>query len=64
MTVVPMGINLDLVEQAKTLRFSDTRLDGKLVLLYVGTMSRTRKLELLIRMLCFIKINTLTSFLF
>jgi glycosyltransferase involved in cell wall biosynthesis len=51
MTPVPMGINLDSVRRAEASGVSVAGLNGKRILLYVGTMTRVRKIEFLLQML-------------
>ncbi|NOY72312.1 MAG: glycosyltransferase family 4 protein [Gammaproteobacteria bacterium] len=51
MTPVPMGINLDQVDNTQISRLGNTNWQAKTVLVYMGTMVRVRRIEFLIQML-------------
>jgi len=51
MMPVPMGINLDNVLNSNELPMVDARLEGKKVLMYLGTMVRDRRIEFLVEMM-------------
>ena len=55
MTPVPMGIHLEDCHRAKIVPASDSRLVGRRVLVYLGSLERPRRIELLFDMLALVK---------
>jgi len=55
MTPVPMGVDTELAELGDAPLLDDLRLEGKQVLVYLGTLDRVRKIEILFQMLTLIK---------
>jgi glycosyltransferase involved in cell wall biosynthesis len=51
MTPVPMGVDLELAHAQNIAASDDTRLQDKLVLVYLGTLDRARSIEVLFQML-------------
>lgn len=51
MTPVPMGIDLELVENSKLPDIDDGRLSGKRFLVYLGALDRTRQIDFLFEVL-------------
>jgi glycosyltransferase involved in cell wall biosynthesis len=54
MTSVPMGVDLELMQLHLITPSEDVRLEGKLVLVYLGTLDRTRSIEMLFHMLAIV----------
>lgn len=57
MTPVPMGVDTEVVTLEHILPSDDTRLVGKRVLIYLGTMDPVRQLEVLFEMLVIVKVQ-------
>ncbi len=55
MTSVPMGIDLDVAQPEKIPPSEDPRLSGRRVLVYLGTLDRPRRIEVLFEMLAQIR---------
>jgi len=55
MTPVPMGINLDQLDNAQLPQLSNTNWQTKTALVYMGTMVRVRRIEFLIQMLSLVR---------
>ena len=55
MTPVPMGVDLENAQPDKIIASDDVRLKGKRVIVYLGTLDRVRKIEVLFEMLAIIQ---------
>jgi glycosyltransferase involved in cell wall biosynthesis len=55
MTAVPMGVDLDQAQRDNIPPSDDPRLAGKKVAIYLGTLDRTRKVEMLFQMLASVR---------
>ncbi len=55
MTPIPMGVDLENAQPDKTKASDDVRLIGKRVIVYLGTLDRVRKIEVLFEMLAIIQ---------
>ncbi len=55
MTPVPMGVDVEALQNLEILPVNDTRLTGKRVLVYLGTLDRPRRIEILFEMLAIVK---------
>ncbi len=55
MTPVPMGVDTDVSNPETIQPADDRRLEGKRVLVYLGTLDRVRRIEILLQMLALIK---------
>ena len=55
MTPVPMGVDLEIAQPEKIVPSDDVRLVAKRVLIYLGTLDRVRKIEVLFEMLAIVK---------
>ncbi|CAN4276171.1 RfaG Glycosyltransferase [Methylophilaceae bacterium] len=55
MTPIPMGVDLENAQPDKTIASDDVRLIGKRVIVYLGTLDRVRKIEVLFEMLAIIQ---------
>lgn len=55
MTPVPMAVDLDTAKIADIIPSNDTRLHGKRVIIYMGTLDRTRNIEVLFQMLVLVR---------
>ncbi len=51
MTAVPMGVDLERADPAKVVPIEDPFIDGKRVVVYLGTLHRSRRIELLVEMI-------------
>jgi glycosyltransferase involved in cell wall biosynthesis len=51
MTPVPMGVNLAIFNEEAVVPVDDVRLDGRLPIVYVGTLTRIRKMDFIIHVL-------------
>lgn len=57
MTPVPMGVDIDALQNKQLLPVINEQLSNKRVIVYLGTMVRTRKIEILFEMLAIIKMK-------
>jgi glycosyltransferase involved in cell wall biosynthesis len=57
MTSVPMGVDMEALQENKILPSDDLRLVGKRVLVYLGTLDGPRRVETLFEMLSIIKLQ-------
>jgi glycosyltransferase involved in cell wall biosynthesis len=55
MTPVPMGVDMEALQGNEIVPMDDRRLDGKRVLVYLGTLDQPRQIEILFEMLVIIK---------
>lgn len=55
MTPVPMGVDMEALQNLEILPVDDMRLAGKRVLVYLGTLDRPRRIEILFEMLAIVK---------
>lgn len=55
MTTVPMGVDVEAVQSEEIQSNDDERLNGKRVIVYLGTLDRTRHIEVLFEMLAQIR---------
>lgn len=55
MTPVPMGIDIDGVERARVGDLADPRLQGRVPLVYLGTMVRLRRIDVLLHAMVLIR---------
>jgi glycosyltransferase involved in cell wall biosynthesis len=55
MTPIPMGVDLENAQPDKIIASDDVRLIGKRVIVYLGTLDRVRKIEVLFEMLAIIQ---------
>jgi glycosyltransferase involved in cell wall biosynthesis len=55
MTAVPMGVDLESAEPGQIASADDPRLSGKRVVIYLGTLERARRIELLFEMLAIVR---------
>ncbi|MFA5983231.1 MAG: glycosyltransferase [Methylococcaceae bacterium] len=55
MTPVPMGVDIEAADKAAINFAKDARIEGKRVVVYLGTLDPTRKIELLFKMLAIAK---------
>lgn len=55
MTPVPMGVDIEALQNLRLSPIKDKHLFDKRVLVYLGTLSRTRKIEILFEMLVIVK---------
>lgn len=57
MTAVPMGVDLELAQPDKVIPSDDPRLSGRRVLVYLGTLDRARRIDILFEMLTILRKN-------
>lgn len=55
MTVVPMGVDLEVACSEMVSPIRDSRLEGRRVLVYLGTLGQSRRIELLFEVLALVK---------
>jgi len=55
MTPVPMGIDADILRPERILASDDARLTGKRVLIYLGSLDRNRRIDVLFEMLVIVR---------
>ncbi len=55
MTPVPMGVDIEALQNLNIQPLNDSRFSGKRVLIYLGTMDRPRQIEVLFDMLAIVK---------
>lgn len=63
MTPVPMGVDLDAIEADPIAPANDPRLAGRRVLVYLGTLDRPRRIEVLFDMLALVRQREPTALL-
>lgn len=57
MTPVPMGVDLEEINAADIQPADDTRLIGRRVLVYLGSLDRPRRIEILFEMLALVRVH-------
>jgi glycosyltransferase involved in cell wall biosynthesis len=57
LTPVPMGVDLEEIQSKEILPSNDSRLNGRRVLVYLGTLDRPRRIEVLFEMLAEIRLK-------
>ena len=54
-TAVPMGVDMDLIEDISNLYLKDARLKGRRIIIYIGALDRTRCIDFLFEVLIHVR---------